>query len=109
MSRQVLDSFVRELERLYNRKLTEAETLIQVYYREVNVGDAIGAFTGVRYISDQFGAVCHKRMRNGQTTRGDSRRNYEAVCRNSFRLTANIQGADLTAKRGERSHLWRTI
>ncbi len=57
MSRQVLDSFVRELERLYNRKLTEAETLIQVYYREVNVGDAIGAFTGVRYISDQFGNI----------------------------------------------------
>lgn len=55
MSRQVLDNFVRELERLYNGELTEAERLLQVYSREVSVADAIGTFTGVRYISDQFG------------------------------------------------------
>lgn len=47
MSRQVLDNFVRELERLYNGELTEAERLLQVYSREVSVADAIGTFTGV--------------------------------------------------------------
>ena len=55
MSRQELDNFVRDLERLYNGELTEAERLLQVYSREVSVADAIGTFTGVRYISDQFG------------------------------------------------------
>lgn len=54
MSRQALHNFVRELERLYNGELTEAERLAQAYSREVSVADAIGTFTDVRYISDQF-------------------------------------------------------
>ena len=55
MSRQVLYNFVKELERRYNDELTEAERLGQAYSREVSVADAIGSFTGVHYISDQFG------------------------------------------------------